>query len=216
MNQRSQPVKPGDQAPAFELASVADPGRVITLDDFRGRAPLFLALMVGLWCPFCRRQLAQMGPLQQRLSAIGVETLVVVATGTDNARLYFRFRPTPLALAADPELTTHRAYGVPKPEPTPALLQALETIKVNPDGSLPEPMPVSQAGKYLQDREGYSYTPDDQRDVQRQWPQLKGQFLIDRGGVVGWSYIECGDEGLAGIGKLPANDTVVEAARKLG
>jgi peroxiredoxin len=215
MNARSQPVMPGETAPGFALPSVAEPGRLITLDDFRGRSPLFLALMVGLWCPFCRRQLAQMGPLQQRLKEIGVETLVVVATGAENARVYFRYRPTPLALAADPELSTHQAYGVPKPEPTPAMMQAVETVMINPDGMLPAPMTIAEAGKYAHERDGYQYTPDDQRDVQRQWPQLKGQFLIDRGGVVGWSYIECGDEGLAGIGKLPANDAIVDAARSL-
>ena len=28
--------------------------------------------------------------------------------------------------------------------------------------------------------------------MQRQWPQLKGQFLIDRDGIVRWANIECG------------------------
>ena len=26
-----------------------------SLADYRGRSPLFLALFIGLWCPFCRR-----------------------------------------------------------------------------------------------------------------------------------------------------------------
>ena len=67
----------------------------------------------------------------------------------ENARRYFKFRPTRLRLAADPELSIHRAYGVPKPEPTPELTEALETIRVNPFGDLPEPLPISEAAKIL-------------------------------------------------------------------
>ena len=67
----------------------------------------------------------------------GVETLGVVATPPENARLYFKFRPTRLRLAADPELTTHRAYGVPKPAATPEFMNALEATRINPDRRVP-------------------------------------------------------------------------------
>ena len=143
----------------------------------------------------------------------GVESLAVVATAPENARLYFKFRPTKLRLAADPELATHRAYGVPKPEPTPEMFEQMETIRINPTGELPEPLPISQIGKVLQERDGYVSTPADQGDVERQWPQLKGLFLIDRGGIVRWSHIECEDEGLAGIGKFPSEQVILDAAR---
>ena len=76
---------------------------------------------------------------------IGVETLGIVATPPENARLYFKFRPTRLRLAADPELTTHRAFGLPKPAATPEFMKALETIRINPDGILPEPLPIMEA-----------------------------------------------------------------------
>ena len=51
--------------------------------------------------------------------------------------------------------------------------------------------------------------------MQRQWPQLKGQFLIDRDGIVRWANIECGTEGMAGIGKFPSLDEILSAARAL-
>ena len=98
------PVAPGERAPDFTLPAVDRP-ETVSLADYRGRSPLFLALFIGLWCPFCRRSIAQMGPMEPRLKAAGVETLGVVATTPDNARLYFKFRPTKLRLAADPELT---------------------------------------------------------------------------------------------------------------
>jgi len=208
----THPVSPGEPAPSFALPAVAA-AETVSLDDYRGRTPLFLALMLGLWCPFCRRQLVQLGGFEDKLKPLGIESLAVVATAPENARLYFKFRPTRLRLAADPELTTHRAYGVPKPQPTPELLEQLDIVRINPTGELPEPLPISQAAKVLQERDGYVYTPSDQGDVERQWPQLKGLFLIDRDGIVRWSHIECEDEGLAGIGKFPSEQAILGAAR---
>jgi hypothetical protein len=57
----------------------------------------------------------QIGKVESKLKALGVETLGIVATAPENARLYFKYRPTPLRLAADPAMSTHRAYGLPKP-----------------------------------------------------------------------------------------------------
>ncbi|VTU45656.1 MULTISPECIES: redoxin domain-containing protein [unclassified Variovorax] len=206
------PMAPGDAAPDFALPAVAGP-EVVSLDQYRGRSPLFLALLLGLWCPFCRRQLVQLGNFESRLKALGVETVAVVATEPENARLYFKFRPTRLRLAADPDLTTHRAYRVPKPEPTPDMLQAMAETRINPFGDLPEPLPIAEVAKLMQERDGYAYTPTDQGEVERQWPQLKALFLIDREGIVRWANIECGAEGLAGIGKFPSEEVILDAAR---
>jgi peroxiredoxin len=206
------PLAPGEPAPNFSLPAVADDATV-SLDDYRGRSPLFLALMVGLWCPFCRRQLVQLGALEGRLKEIGVETLAVVATDPEHARRYFKFRPTRLRLASDPALTIHRAFGVPKPEPTPEMLQTLEQVRVDPFGEFPEPLPLSEAARVLTERDGYVCTPADQGDIDRQWPQLKALFMIDRDGIVRWANIECQAEGLAGICKVPSDAAILEAAR---
>jgi len=208
----SQPKAPGELAPDFALPAVAGP-ETISLSDYRGHSPLFLALMVGLWCPFCRRQIVQLGNFEGKLKALGVESLVVVATEPENARLYFKFRPTRLRLASDPGLSTHRAYGVPKPEPTPMMMQAMEETYINPTGELPEPLPIRQAALAIEALDGYACTPTDQADVERQWPQLKGLFMIDRDGIVRWADIECSTEGLAGIGKFPSEDVILGAAR---
>jgi peroxiredoxin len=207
------PVSPGVPAPGFALPAVDGSG-VVSLEDYRGRSPLFLALFIGLWCPFCRRSIAEMAGTESALKQQGVETLCVVATAPENARLYFKYRPTKLRLAADPELTTHRAYGVPKPEPTPEFMAALETTRVNPGGVLPEPLPVMQVAEAITKRDGYEANPTDQADMQRQFPQLKGQFLIDRDGVVRWANIECA-EGLSGMGKFPSREEILAAARTL-
>ncbi len=208
------PVAPGEPAPDFTLAAV-DRKETVSLADYRGRSPVFLALFIGLWCPFCRRAIAQMGATEGKLKALGVETLGVVATPPENAQLYFKFRPTRLRLAADPELVTHRAYGLPKPAPTPELMQEMGSVRINPTGELPEPLPIPEAATAIGRLDGYAGTETDQADMQQQWPQLKGQFLIDRDGIVRWANVECAAEGLAGIGKFPSEEEILTAARAL-
>ena len=72
-----------------------------------------------------------------------------------------------------------------------------------------------QAAEAITKLDGYAGNETDQADMQRQWPQLKGQFLIDRDGVVRWANIECGAEGMAGIGKFPSRHEILAAARAL-
>ena len=140
------PIGPGEPAPDFALPAVDGSGTV-SLADYRGRNPVFLALFVGLWCPFCRRSIAQVAANENKLKALGVETIGVVATDPENARLFFKFRPSRVRLGADPELSTHRAYGLPKPEATPEFLQQWETVRINPEGDLPEPLPIEKAAE---------------------------------------------------------------------
>jgi peroxiredoxin len=207
MSETRPPVAPGEAAPNFTLPAV-DRDEHVSLADYRGRSPVFLALLVGLWCPFCRRQIAQIGTLEGKLKSLGVESLAVVATPPDNARLYFKFRPTRVRLASDPELSTHRAYRIPRPPVSPEFMEALASTRINPEGLLPQPLPVGRL-------DGYTGTQTDQTDMERQWPQLKGQFLIDRTGIVRWANIECASEGIVGVGKFPPEETILGAARAL-
>jgi peroxiredoxin len=209
-----RPVAPGEPAPDFTLPAV-DRQETVSLADYRGRCPVFLALFTGLWCPFCRRSIAQMGKTEGRLKELGVETLGIVATPPDNARLYFKFRPTHMRLAADPDMTTLRAYGLPKPTPTPELMKDIETTRINPAGEFSEPLPIPQAAATLAKLDGYTENETDRAEMERQWPQLKGQFLIDQDGIVRWANIECATEGLAGIGKFPSEEEIVSAVRAL-
>ena len=208
---RQLPVQSGDRAPDFVVPAVHD-DRTISLGDYLGRAPLLLGLFRGMYCPFCRRALAQMASTSDHLKSLGVDSLAIVGTDLDNARLYFKFRPTRMALGADPQLTTHRSYGVPRPDPTPELMQMMSGIHINPTGELPAPLPVPAAGAALNALDGYQPSPTDQRDFESTFTQMKGQFLIDRNGIVRWSHIECGKDGLAGLGKFPSHDELIGAA----
>jgi hypothetical protein len=157
----------------------------------------------------------QLGITREKLKIVGVEALGIVATKAENARLYFRFRPTRLPLAADPELVTHRAYGVPKPTMTPELMEALRSVRVNPTGELPEPLPVTEASAALDRLDGFQPTETDREEDDRQFPQLAGQFLVDREGIVRWMDIECAKDGLVGVGRFPTDEEILTAARAL-
>ena len=146
---------------------------------------------------------------------MGVEALGIVTTKPERARLFFRLRPTNLPLAADEGLITHRSYGLPKPEVTPEFIQALQSVRLNPTGELPEPLPVEQAMGALDRMDGFTPTETDHEEVERQFPQLVGEFLMDRDGIVRWANVECATEGLAGIGKFPTEEEFLAAARAL-
>jgi peroxiredoxin len=210
--ERTRRVQPGEPAPDFDLP-VVQSERMVSLADYRGKRPVFLALFIGLYCPFCRRSIARMGGLRDKLEAAGVDTLGVVATELDNARLYFKYRPSRLPLAADPEFSIHRAYGVQKIQVDDAMIAAIDAVKINPTGELPEPMSPGEASAVLDQAEGYQRTEADGRDIERQWPLVKAQFLIDQEGIVRWANVECEADGLAGIGKFPGDDEILAAVR---
>jgi hypothetical protein len=66
-------VQPGEPAPDFEVSAVHHEGTV-SLADYRGKRPLFLALYRGLYCPFCRRHVVQLQTTAEKLRSVGVET----------------------------------------------------------------------------------------------------------------------------------------------
>jgi len=179
----------------------------------------------GLHCPFCRRQLVQLGTTQDKLKTMGVETMAVVNTPLERARLYFKYRPARVLLTADPEAAIHRSFGVPagvlvenESEASWAegkvTMGQLLAVKMNPTGELPEPQNVLAAGEILNKRDGFEMTEIDQQIAAAHGLQLGGHFLLDRSGIVRWRYIEAA-EGIDGISKFPGDDEIVAAARSL-
>ena len=212
--ERRPPLKPGEPAPDFDLPAIDRTGTV-SLADYRGRTPVLLAIFRGLYCPLCRRAIAMLGLSRHTLEKAGVESLGIIATKLDHARLYFQFRPTPLPLAADPDMTTHRKYRVPMPAVTPALWRELEPLRFNPTGELPEPLPLLEAVAALDRVQNFEPTDNYREEAQWQVPQLAGEFLLDRDGIVRWTYIETANEGWAGLGKFPSEHELLAAARSL-
>jgi hypothetical protein len=192
----------------------------VALADYRGKAPVLLAMMRGLYCAFCRRHIAQLGTTRQKLQALGVEALAIVPMQPERLRLYYRFRPVNVPVAADPEMVTHRAYGVPQPALTPDILQAVESRHVDLARKLQIPA-TDLAGikSVLAQQDGFQPIEAELKD-RRDWSdryggQMIGQFLVDRDGIVRWANIEGEKEGLPGLEKFPADDEFMAAAQQL-
>jgi peroxiredoxin len=197
-------VKVGDRAPEFELPA-ADRDGVVSLAAYRGKAAVLLALFRGLYCPFCRRQMAQLSPTAQRLQMLGIETIGVVATAAARARVYFRLNPPRFPLGADPELATHRAYGLPFIERNAEATDMIEHAAQRVAGELGLTAPAGRAREVIDAADGFERQASDAEDRVRHQIQMVGQFLIDRDGIVRWVRAE--DRG--GYAVFPATDELL-------
>jgi peroxiredoxin len=190
----------------------------IALRDYRGKTPVLLAMMRGLYCAFCRRHIAQLGRTRQKLLALGVEALAIVGTRPERLRLYYQYHPVGVPIAADPDLVTHQAYGVPQPPLTPEVLQAVASRHVELAGKLRiAATDQAEIKRVLAERDGFEPVAAELID-RRDWSdryggQLTGQFLVDRTGIVRWVNIEGAKDGLAGLERFPSDDEFLEAAK---
>jgi peroxiredoxin len=217
-NQTRPPVFPGERAPDFVLPAVNASGTV-ALANYRGRTPVLLAMMRGLYCAFCRRHIAQLGTTRRKLEALGVETLAIVAMPAERLRLYYRFRPVSVPVAADPDLATHRAYGVPQPALTPEITQAVASKYLGLARELRiATTDQAEIRSILCQQDGFEPLQSEQQDrrdwSQRHGAQFTGQFLVDREGIVRWTNIEGATEGLAGLEKFPTDEEFLAAAQR--
>jgi peroxiredoxin len=213
MSESPRHIHPGDRAPDFTLPAAHAVGTV-SLAEYRARSPVLLALFRGLYCPFCRRSIVQLGETSRRLATLGVATVGVIATAAERSRLYFRFRPTPIPFGADPELSTHRAYGLPNSPVTPEIMAAIETAARQRTHELGVEAKPGEAIKVFSGLDGFEPLATDEAEHQRHQSQLEGQFLIDPQGVVRWCNIE-GAKGVESLGRLPTDEELLHAARAL-
>lgn len=218
-NGKNGPIQPGEEAPGFTLPAVNRDGQV-SLEEYRGKASVYLALHRGLHCPFCRRRLASLDVVREKLAKSGVEALAVVISQPERARLYVRYRPIPILLAADPERSTHEAFGVPLVEVTeegvtdwPRTLSVADigATRFDTGGLLPEPATAPEVVDALNAQDGFELTESDEQ-LQAAFPMpLEGQFLIDRNGIVRWQFIEA-PHAFGEMTQLPSADEIIAAA----
>jgi len=215
-------LKPGDPAPDFVLPAVNRDGEV-SLADYRGRSAVLVGLFRGLHCPFCRRQVVQLSALQAKLKPLGVETVAVVNTPLDRARLYFKHRPVQVLLAADPEAATHRAFGLPAGEivddesnslwPLRVTLNQLQSARLD-HPELPAATDPFGANDVLNRRDGFEPNEIDQQIAAAHGTQLAGYFLLDRDGLIRWLFVEAAER-MSDLTKFPSEDEIFAAARRL-
>jgi peroxiredoxin len=216
------PLQPGDRAPNVVLDAITQEGK-IALDDFRGQKPVLVGLFRGLHCPFCRRHIAAQARLDPELRQKGVESLTVVNTPIERARLYFRYHPMPeLLAAADPERASHRAFGLPNLEftenetswPHKVSMAEVANMRIDFPGELPGPMDPMAASELLDKKDDYEITEADQQMIATGHGQLVGQFLLDRQGIVRWSFTEVPEGGRYMFG-APNPEELMSAVSKV-
>ncbi len=166
----------------------------------------------------------QLGTTQEKLKAVGVETVAVVNTPLERARLYFKYRPARVLLAADPDAATHRTFGVPAIAviedesaaswPRSATMGQMQATQIKPTGELPAPQNPVEPMATLNQRDGFEPTEIDQHIVAAHGTQLAGHFLIDREGTVRWMQVEAGER-IGDLGKFPSDEEILRAARDL-
>jgi hypothetical protein len=121
----------------------------------------------------------------------------------------------PLATAADPDLLTHKAFGLLNTAMTPEIWEAIEGKANELARKLSVPVQSGQAYATIDGLDGFEKVETDDTDMQRHQVQPTGQFLLDRDGVVRWANIECASDGLAGIDRFPTEEELMAAARAL-
>lgn len=197
------PLQPGDRAPNVVLDAITRTGK-IAIDDFRGQKPVLVGLFRGLHCAFCRRYIAAQAQLDPALRAKGVESLTVVNTPIERARLYFRYHPIPDLLAAsDPGRASHHAFGLPNLEftenetawPHKISMAAVLGMQIEIPGETPGPLNPIEASEFLDRKDGYEMTEADLQMKATGLGQLVGQFLLDRQGIVRWCFTEVQEGG---------------------
>jgi len=193
-------LQPGDPAPSITLDAINREGP-IAIDDFRGRKPLLIGMFRGLYCPFCRRHLAAQAQIDRQLREKGVECVSVVNTPIERARRYFQYHPMPdLIAAADPERRSHRAFG----------LRSAEAAEMG--GAMQRTM-VTATTIALNAWDRYGMEDADWQSLKQGGSQLFGQFLIDRDGIIAWSYSEAPNEGRPILSRPTAQDLIDAATR---
>ena len=207
------PLALGAPAPDITVAAATRDGS-ITLSDYRGRSAVLVALFRGLYCAFCRHHVGLLGLMSDTLRAAGVEPIGIVGSPVDKARFYFQRRPQRYLIGADPDLASHRVFGIPRAEMTDDIVRLV--VENNDRLAREEGLQFTPgAGRHVLDRRDGLVTTEHEPDMYRHQAQFTGQFLIDRDGVVRWSNVECAGGDLRDIDRFPTSHELLAGARAM-
>lgn len=110
MNDTVQASYVGRAAPEFKLASAQ--GGDVGPQDLRGKSRVVLWFSKGLFCPFCRRNMAQLALRYPEIQALDAEVLQVTHNTLDEARGYIKHYPMKFPYLCDADRAAHERYGV--------------------------------------------------------------------------------------------------------
>jgi peroxiredoxin len=96
--------------PEFRLAAAG--GGEVGVSDYRDRKSLLLWFSKGLFCPYCRRNMARLSQAYAQFQECNAEILQVTINTVKEANLYFRNYRLATPYLCDPELQAHWKYGI--------------------------------------------------------------------------------------------------------
>jgi hypothetical protein len=102
-----------------------------------------------------------------------------------------------------------------------AYTELRETTLINPTGELPAPMSIPAGMKQLDEKDGLVGLPEAKivmdAFAKRDYAMHVGHFLVDRSGVVRWTWVESPNpEDISQYGRFPTDDEILAAVRKAG
>ena len=92
-------------------------------------------------------------------------------------------------------------------------MSAAKEIRLELPGELPEPMDPFEANVVLNAKDGYEVTEADQRMMETGHGQLFGQFLLDRDGVIRWTFTEVPEGGRRLFSKANSEELMSAASQ---
>ena len=102
---------PGSPAPDFRLRAAG--GGEVALSDYRGRRDLVLWFSKGLFCPYCKRNMARLSQGYVEIQARDAEVLQITHNTIKEAEIYFRNYRLAMPYLCDADRAVHLRYGVP-------------------------------------------------------------------------------------------------------
>jgi len=100
----------GEKAPGFRLAAAG--GGEVALSDYLGARNPLLWFSKGLFCPFCRRNMARLSQVYPEFVALDAEVLQITHNTPQEANAYFRNYHLATPYLCDADRSVHSAYGV--------------------------------------------------------------------------------------------------------
>lgn len=105
-----KPIKVGSKVPPLPLQTVE--GKSYDLFTSISRKPTVLIFYRGGWCPYCTKQLGQLGSLQPQLLKMGYQILAISADKPMELRKTLIKTPLPYTLLSDAKMWASQMMGI--------------------------------------------------------------------------------------------------------